>query len=106
MKGKLTALFMAACLVATSMAACGNSEGGNAPAASDEGAAGESSAAADSGAATDAGDDADADADADADEDMAEISMTYLSMGPIPSDLQDVYKRQFQSTWGSGRTRR
>ncbi len=90
MKGKLTALFMAACLVATSMAACGNSEGGNAPAASDEGAAGESSAAADSGAATDAGDDADADADADADEDMAEISMTYLSMGPIPSDLQKV----------------
>ncbi|MBS5523926.1 MAG: hypothetical protein KHX56_16850, partial [Clostridiales bacterium] len=88
MKGKLTALFMAACLVATSMAACGNSEGGNAPAASDEGAAGESSAAADSGAATDAGDDADADADAD--EDMAEISMTYLSMGPIPSDLQKV----------------
>lgn len=88
MKGKLTALFMAACLVATSMAACGNSEGGNAPAASDEGAAGESNAAADSGAATDAGDDADADADAD--EDMAEISMTYLSMGPIPSDLQKV----------------
>lgn len=90
MKGKLTALFMAACLVASSMAACGNSEGGSAPAASDEGTAGESGAAADSGEAASSGEDADANADADADEDMAEITMTYLSMGPIPSDLQKV----------------
>ena len=53
---------MAACLVATSMAACGNSEGGNAPAASDEGAEEKAVLRLTAAAATDAGDDADADA--------------------------------------------
>lgn len=86
MKGKLTALLMAACLV-TSMAACGNSEGSQAPAAGDSGAAGESSAA-DTGSEADGGDAAGEDAMAD--EDMAEITMTYLSMGPIPTDLKLV----------------
>ena len=88
MKGKLTALLMAACLVASSMAACGNSEtsGNDAPAADsaagDTAAAGESSdAAGESGAAGD---------DAAMSGDMAEIKMTYLSMGPLPTDLQLV----------------
>ncbi len=88
MKGKLTALLMAACLVASSMAACGNSEtsGNDAPAADsaagDTAAAGESSdAAGESGAAGD---------DAAMSGDMAEIKMTYLSMGPLPADLQLV----------------
>ena len=79
---------MAACLVASSMAACGNSEtsGNDAPAADsaagDTAAAGESSdAAGESGAAGD---------DAAMSGDMAEIKMTYLSMGPLPADLQLV----------------
>ena len=88
MKGKLTALLMAACLVASSMAACGNSEssGNDAPAA--DSAAGDTAAAGDSAAA--GGESEAAGDDAAAPEDIAEIKMTYLSMGPLPADLQLV----------------
>ena len=88
MKGRVTALLMAACL-AMSMAACGNNEstsgagnGGN-----------ETTAASDSGAVSESGSEAAAADNGEADEpleDMAEIKVTILSMGPIPQGLQDV----------------
>lgn len=79
---------MAACL-AMSMAACGNNES-----ASGAGNGGnETNAASDSGAVSESGSEAAAADNGEADEpleDMAEIKMTYLSMGAIPTDLQLV----------------
>lgn len=88
MKGRVTALLMAACL-AMSMAACGNNES-----ASGAGNGGnETNAASDSGAVSESGSEAAAADNGEADEpleDMAEIKVTILSMGPIPQGLQDV----------------
>ena len=88
MKGRVTALLMAACL-AMSMAACGNNES-----ASGAGNGGnETTAASDSGAVSESGSEAAAADNGEADEpleDMAEIKVTILSMGPIPQGLQDV----------------
>lgn len=94
MKKKIVALLTALCLV-LSLAACGNSEAspqnadGTKPPASEENTSkadtiGDQTPASDSAKADDPQD------AADMDEDMREITVTYLSMGPIPTGLKDV----------------